>query len=395
MSIFFSRFNTDYTEILSIIITNPSDKDANVHVAPPYANFTDFDVTIGAGTSKEVPITPADIQTDYMDVNNWNVGYIENKIITVDSNTPILLVASNTHSDLDNGDKYVIYPICQLGKEYHVIADEAQTFWMELMSTNIFTVIATEDATTVTIPWITNVSGVVINKGQQYTFADYYSVTNIVVSADKPVAVLSGAICGFGYWNPDYCNHEAVMLYPTDNWDTTIPYFKFRPSDEGEMMVLIKENGTDLSADGKVIFSGLTEYNYVIANITQGIYFTANKPIYGVAIGSENSRGEGSPFFVHLPSPKNFITGSITFATGLSDIETKLVHFVRVVTDIASIGSITVDNYTPNGLLYIRMGRSTYYFRDVLVQTGQHTVSAPDGVEFRAEDAPKERKALP
>ncbi|KHJ87097.1 hypothetical protein OESDEN_13135 [Oesophagostomum dentatum] len=53
-----------------------------------------------------------------------------------------------------------------------------------------------------------------------------------------------------------------------------------------------------------------------------------------------------------------------------------LKHFIRVTcSSVACIGTVKVDNYIPNGLLYTRMGRSKYYFVDVAAKGGQHTVT--------------------
>lgn len=69
----------------------------------------------------------------------------------------------------------------------------------------------------------------VLNRGQQLTLATYYSQvgqrsrpsrrfqrlmlalaqTTIAVTSNKPVAVMSGSVCGFGYYNPSHCSYEV------------------------------------------------------------------------------------------------------------------------------------------------------------------------------------------
>ncbi|KAK6040778.1 hypothetical protein COOONC_21717, partial [Cooperia oncophora] len=66
------------------------------------------------------------------------------------------------------------------------------------------------------------------------------------------------------------------------------------------------------------------------------------------------------------------------------DEQLNLKHFIRVTCNsLDCIGTVKIDNYVPNGLLYtrrnklecLRMGRSEYYFVDVAVTGGKHTVS--------------------
>ncbi|VDO20427.1 unnamed protein product [Heligmosomoides polygyrus] len=58
------------------------------------------------------------------------------------------------------------------------------------------------------------------------------------------------------------------------------------------------------------------------------------------------------------------------------DEQLNLKHFIRVTcSTVNCIGTVKVDNYVPNGLLYTRMGKSNYYFVDVSVKGGQHSVS--------------------
>ncbi|KAK6036715.1 hypothetical protein COOONC_25780 [Cooperia oncophora] len=140
--------DTSYTENLSLTITNPTDQIASVTITSSYVNFTTMNVLVGGGEVKTVSITPADIQTDYMDQYLQYV-VIENKVLFVNSNATISLIASNSLTGGGGEDKFVVLPICQLGMEYHVVGDESSHVFQSYESTNIITIIATQDNTTV------------------------------------------------------------------------------------------------------------------------------------------------------------------------------------------------------------------------------------------------------
>ncbi|PIO69802.1 transporter, major facilitator family protein [Teladorsagia circumcincta] len=89
----------------------------------------------------------ASLQTDYMD-QYLQYAVIENKVLFVDSNVSVSLIASNSLLGAGGEDKFVVLPICQLGMEYHVVGDESSHVFQSYQSTNIITIIATQDSTT-------------------------------------------------------------------------------------------------------------------------------------------------------------------------------------------------------------------------------------------------------
>ncbi|VDP43820.1 unnamed protein product [Heligmosomoides polygyrus] len=147
------------------------------------------------------------MQTDYMD-QYLQKAVIENKALFVNTNATVSLVASNSLSDGGGEDKFVVLPICQLGLEYHVVGDESSRVFQSYQSTNIITIVAAEDNTTVQMDYLFT-TPTVLNRGQQLTLATYYSQTTIAVTSNKPVAVMSGSVCGFGYYNPSHCSYEV------------------------------------------------------------------------------------------------------------------------------------------------------------------------------------------
>ncbi|KAK5975981.1 hypothetical protein GCK32_008810, partial [Trichostrongylus colubriformis] len=143
--------DTSYTENLSVSITNPTGQIASVTITSSYVNFTTMNFMVGGGEVKTMSITPADIQTDYMD-QYLQFAIIENKVLFIDSNVTISVIASNSLSGGGGEDKFVVLPV-RLNYLY----------------------------TTPTV----------LNRGQQLTIATYYTQTTVAVTSDKPVAVIS------------------------------------------------------------------------------------------------------------------------------------------------------------------------------------------------------------
>ncbi|EYC20357.1 hypothetical protein Y032_0022g586 [Ancylostoma ceylanicum] len=368
--------DTSYTENLSLIITNPTDQNALITINSPYPSFTNISLTVGGGQWRKVDINPASIQTDYMD-QYLQKAVIENKSLFVNSNVSVSLVASNSLNDGSGEDKFVVLPICQLGTEYHVVGDESAHSFQSYQSTNIITVIATQDNTTVRLNYLYT-APTVLNRGQQLTIATFYTQTTIAVNSDKPVAVISGSVCGFGYYNPSHCSYEVLMLAPSSNWGKEAAFYKFQPEDMGEYMVLFENNNTDLYINEEKVAQGPFGHDsYLIAGTTTGAFVRATGPIYVVAVGSTNYQDQGAPFFANVPGSSQFSQGPYTFSVAPTlDEQLNLKHFIRVTcSTISCIGTVKVDNYVPSGLLYTRMGRGNYYFVDVAVKGGPHTVS--------------------
>ncbi|CAJ0598748.1 unnamed protein product [Cylicocyclus nassatus] len=371
-----SAKDTSYTENLSVTITNPGTVDATVTISSPFPLFQNATVTVGGGQTKTVNIDPPSIQTDYMD-QYLQKAVVENKTLFVNSNVSISLVATNSLSQGGGEDKFVVLPICQLGQEYHIVGDESARTFQSYQSTNILTIIAVEDNTTVSMNYLYE-TPTTLNRGQQLTIATYYMATTIAVTSNKNVAVLSGSVCGYGYYNPSHCSYEALMLAPSSSWGNEAPFYKYLPEDLGEFMVLFENNNTDVYFDEQKLSIGPFNHdNYLIAATETGVYIRATGPIYVVAVGSTNTQNQGAPFFANVPGSSTFGQGPYTFGVATTlDEQLNMKHYVRVTcSSLACLGTVKVDNYIPNGLLYVRMGRSNYYYVDVAVKAGQHTVS--------------------
>ncbi|CAI4225632.1 unnamed protein product [Auanema sp. JU1783] len=369
-----NHLEPDSSERLFLTVSNPSDGAASITITSPFNGFTTIMRTVPAHQSLPINIVPTNIQADYD--NNLLRNYtIDNRSIFVTSNVSVKLVATNQASDGSSEDKFAVLPICQLGFEYIVIADEAPR--KNISTVNIFSVIAMEDNTQVRIGYLLINEN--LSKGQVLTYATDYAVSGFDIKSNKKIAVITGSMCGFGFSNPQHCSHEATMEYPTNDWDTEYPHYKFNYEDASEVMVFFLQDNTSITIDDYTIPVLYSSDQFVIFGINTGIYISADKPIYAMMVGSVNIQSDGAPFLVNLVGKNHMTSGPVVFATGMnSDEGLNMKHFARVITTLDFTGYISVNGYTPNPILYRRMGKSDYYFIDVQVTAGQQVVQTTD-----------------
>ncbi|CAI4230435.1 unnamed protein product [Auanema sp. JU1783] len=370
-----SSTDQSYTETLTLTITNPGTTDGSITVYSSDPDFVNVTVAITKQSSSTVNITPPTLQTNYMDLGNGKTVY-DRKALFVASNTPVSLVVSNFRTDAKGGDTFAVIPTCNLAQQYFMIGDQSIPNQFKANYTNIITLVGAKQNATVKLGGLL-ASSIEIGPGDTVTIATNLYVNSVIINSTAPIAVFSANVCGYSHVNPQACSYEAAMLFPTRSWGAFVPFYKLLPEDTGEVIVRFQYDKTYLLIDNEVYHTKpFYSDEYVALNITSGVYLQGSSPIDVTAIGNIANSGLGAPFFLHVPSSNNFITRDLTFATGL-DKSPMTTHVVRITTDINYIGSFSVDGYAPNPLLYRRMGFSDYYFVDVKVTAGQHTISNP------------------
>ncbi|CAJ0916860.1 unnamed protein product, partial [Mesorhabditis belari] len=370
------RAFTTGTKFIFAVTNSHLKKPATVTVSTPSALFSTATFTVPPLQNSLFNLPP-EIQTNYRD---QHVGYFQttNRSITVVADTTVTVVVRNAHSDGVSEDMYTVYPVCSLGTSYRSVGDDAAR--NNMRSTNIWSVVATQDGTQVTtFPPLTNPATVTINAGQVLTIAvNVIPLTNYQITTNFPVAVISGAVCGFGYWNPLICNYEAIMLFPIQDSGLLFPYTQFISEDRGEVMLFSQTQNTTVYVNGVAQGTLAGAQAYYIFSILGSAMITTSNPSYAVAVSSIRTDGQGSPFLVHIPSVSQFTNQTyIQVTTGLTG-RSPASHYIRLQTDLPSTGKLTVDNWVVSPLFYQRQGKSTYYVADFPVQPGTHVIQSTD-----------------
>jgi hypothetical protein len=222
-----------------------------------------------------------------------------------------------------------------------------------------------------------------VNRLQVLTFSHtLYYLTGIEIEADKPVAAISGVLCGIGIDNNNICDHEVEMLLPAESWGTQFAFITFAGSTYNEF-ILTANQETRVYNDQQLLFV-MQSYHYLVFNASN-IYIWADKPVEVMEVGkrTEGTVRHGAPWFVNVPASEQFMSGSVLFTTN-ANLANGTRHYVHITTMLASIGTISIDGYTPSALLYTRVGRSTFYFYRQRIEVGQHTVSSPPTSKYAA-----------
>ncbi|CAJ0578460.1 unnamed protein product, partial [Mesorhabditis spiculigera] len=374
--------DNSYTENITVVISNGDSVSADITITSPFVALQNNQFTVPPKTIYSYSLPP-EIQTNY---RNVDVGYVKtsNKSISlVAKNAKVTVVVRNSHSDGLSEDDYVIYPTCTLGSQYHSVGDES--LWSGKNATNIFSITALQDNTLVaTYPRLTVVN-FTINAGEVLTLSsDIYPMSNYRILASAPVAVTSGAVCGFGYYNQNQCNHEAVMLFPLADSGVAFPYTQFKSEDNGELMVFVTDNRTIVSLDG-VPWDRFDAIEYGLLRVQGSVFITMDKPGYVIAIGSTRSDFQGSPFLAHIPSLSQYTNQTyLQVQTGLVG-RTFASHYIRIQTDVQMTDGISVDGWPINALFYERQGKSASYIADWSINAGTHVIqTTKPGVRFSA-----------
>jgi hypothetical protein len=366
--------NSHY-ENLTLIVNNPNAVPADITVSSIYPDFTTISTQVPANGATIIYIAPHQIQTNYGRAVLNNV-VTENKGILIRSSVSVQIVAVNERNDSRGvGEAYAIFPTCQLGMSYKVFGDSVPQ-----QTTRQYSIVATQDNTTVMYnAWNLGLSlqTVVLNRLQTHTYTTFnYYMTGARVIADKPVAVVSGVVCGLGWLALGYCNHMAAMMISTDYWGTTFPLVNLQPATDGCEYIL------NSYMDGTIIYDDGVPLLTINSDQFARFYYptsilTTSWPCDVMQVCSRFNATHGDPCFLHIPSDNLFINGSTQFLTGYSTADqTTVLHYVRITTNVAYVGMIRIDGgAAPSSLLYTRVGRSTFYYYETLIGNGVHVVS--------------------
>uniref|UniRef100_A0A1I7ZIM8 IgGFc_binding domain-containing protein n=1 Tax=Steinernema glaseri TaxID=37863 RepID=A0A1I7ZIM8_9BILA len=375
--------DTTSTELLTVIVTNPNPVAAEVSISSIRSGWTaPPKQTVPAKSSVTIEISPSDMQTGFgfqkpVGVVVEDKGLfleasapVSDKGLFLEASAPVSVLTENQHTDGGSSDMFTVFPVCNLGTQYKAVGDLALS-----EKTNLYTIVATEDDTHVTFA---HRGATVTKKLKRLQTVTFLSVdiptTNNPISADKTIAVISGAVCGFGYLQvKSPCNEEALMLLPVGAWGRTYPFAPFFGQPKSEVVSLPWENGTVVSFGDSS--ETLQNASYRVWK-TESALFEASAPVDMVAVGGTTRPDYmGAPFFTHVPAVEQFLEGSVTVHTGIAlHAQSAPTHFVRVIQHLWDLDSVSIDGWPISGLIYTRIGRTDYFYVDYPVEKGKHTV---------------------
>ncbi len=355
---------------INLFISSNYSTSGTVVSAYPGVN-QNFTVTTGVVTQLSIP------------VGICLQGGLEDKGIHIVSNDPISVYGLN--KGYSTTDAFLALPVNALGLDYRIVTYKTSI-------TNFgscFSVVATQDATTLTVfnHQTNSTTNINLNQGQTYHVEAPNvdeDVTGSRVQSNFPVAVfgssdqvsITGLICGSA-------NHIVEQMFPYYSWGknfVTVP-LAGRDASGDIFRIVSAQNGTDIAING-IFVATINSGDYYESNLIGYNSITTSKPVIlaqfakGIACSGNIT---GDPFMMLIPPREQFLT-NYTVSTVAGFIS----HWVNVVAPDYALGTIYQDGALIPNAAFIQIGSTNYYGAQRLVSEGSHTFTStfPFGVSI-------------
>jgi RHS repeat-associated protein len=357
-----------------LYITSPVDTNGTVTI--PGSNFSQ-NFTVQANTITTVEL--GFVQATQSDV-------VQNKGVHVTSALPVTVYGMNQR--VFTSDAYLGLPVEALGTDHYVLT------YSNMSSTpaSQVGVVATEDATTVTItPSATTgnrLAGVpytiALNQGQTYLLQNTVpttagDLTGTHVSSDKRIAVFSGNKSATIPVTVSCCDdHLVEQLPPTNVWGKRFATIPLATRSKGDFFrVIAAEDNTEVYLNGGLTAT-LNHGEWVERIILDPAEIVATKPIMVAQMATSRfydpgTAGQVDPFMMILPPYSQFLN-HYTITTPSSGFP---INFANVVVPIDWLGEITIDGEPIPDFLFTDIGVSGYAGAQIPLTVGAHTFDGP------------------
>ncbi len=309
----------------------------------------------------------------------------ERLAVHITADTAIAVYGLN--SRYQTTDTFMGLPITALGTVYRVMG------YTKLASDLLshFSIVATEDGTTVTItPTTATGSGrpkdrpftVQLRQGDVYTVSALWQsigpcdLTGTLVMANKPVAVFSGHQCAYVPPKVKSCNHLIEQLPPVTAMGKHYYLGQLKERSKYTFRVVASEDQTRVFKNSKLVAVLKAGEFYEELNVTDHIQVTADKPILVAqfAQGFENGDNVGDPMMI-LVSPTQQFMNNYRFATPING---EWHHYINVVAPTESIKDVRLNGRRVESSLFKRLGDSRYSIAQVQIPYGTHVIRSEE-----------------
>ncbi len=319
-----------------------------------------------------------------------------------------------------SSDAFLVLPTQSLGKDYIVLAYKNDGYFASQLgrTPSQFAAVAVEDSTLVNIQPTTKTYAngdlpqeVLLNKGQVYLVQAEISTANptgdltgTIVTANKPIALFAGhqratlpveAFIGATSPSRDFLCEQIPPIQAWGKSAFIVPFPKpaqITNSGFDIYRVLAANNNTNVYFN-KTLVATLNRGQYYEAPINQAGTITANGPILVAQYKKTSNDGGASyisdPFMMIIPPEEQFIENCKLINIQAYEIQenfqyTKvyLEHYITLVVPQDALTSTKIDGAVVSPGLYKQIPNSSFYYANVLVSEGQHTVNStkPIGV---------------
>lgn len=366
-----------YPEALELLITGATNTTGTVAAAG--GGFeTNFAVSAGLVTSLALPMS---LEIGSHDTN-------ELKGIHVTAGAEVTVYVLNRHKG--SSAAYLALPTDVLGADYRVLA-----YRDSVVSGSKFALVATEDATQVTItPAVSSRATLVpgyrwagvpytvrLNRGETYQYSPGYSPDPVVdvsgsrVSADKPIAVWGGHKCATIPQNMP-CDMILEQLPPVEAWGRSVVTLPLATRKHGDTVrVLASATNTHVRFNGALV-TNLGAGQYYEQIVTGPAQITADQPIlvaqYGNSSSFDGVESADSSMAVVVPAEQFLPAYTLLIPAGRYPT-----NYLNLTVPAAAVGAINLDGVPLPATHFVAIGTSGFQGAQIKVDAGTHTLTGP------------------
>ena len=332
------------------------------------------------GVTQNFTVTPGIVTQLTLPSDVSLQGGVEDKGIRITADNPISVYGLNKQQYTT--DAFLAIPVAALGLDYRVISYSNY----DVSSGSCFSIVATQDATALTIfnHQTNSTTYVNLNSGQTYHVTSTNvgdDLTGSRIQSNFPVAVFGAVTCALIPLGCYACDHIVEQMFPYYSWGknfVTVP-LAGRDASGDIFRIVAAEDGTDISINGIFILTINTGAFYE-TNLTGYNSITTSK----ATILAQFAKGQmcsgnitGDPFMMLIPPREQFLTDyTICSVAGFTS------HWVNVVAPDYAISNIYQDGVLIPPGAFTPIGTTNYFGAQRPVTAGSHNFNStsPFGV---------------
>jgi hypothetical protein len=328
-----------------------------------------FTVAVGAITTVALPSS--------VFLNSSNV--IGNNGIHVTAQKEVTIYGLNREQFTT--DAYLGLPTDILGTEYINLGYQN----VDVVNATQFGIVATQNATTVTITPTVTTSGrlaavpfnITLNQGQTYLLRNTGSfpsdLSGTIIMSDKPIAVFGSHQCANIPRGFFACDHVVEELPSTASWGKNFITVPLKTRLKGDTFrFLASQNATTVQVNGATVAT-LNRGQFFETVLTTASQVISDKPILVAQYSNSSSFDDvtSDPFMMLIPPFEQFL-GAYTITTPASGFSQ---NFVNVVAPNAAVGTIMLDGAIIPAGSFTPVGSTGFSGAQLNISLGAHNLS--------------------
>ncbi|XP_054752591.2 uncharacterized protein LOC129258325 [Lytechinus pictus] len=301
---------------------------------------------------REITLTQRQMKTISIPGNvAANGGGPQNGTIVVTSNLEITVHAANIMPKTNDG--FVAIPTDAVGKEYVIASYDIVTGqW------SVFTITGTQQGTRIQVvpsqrilharQWYNagQIINVQLSEAQSVQFRCPDDLTGTYITADKPVAVVSGATCTRVPRSMQRCDHLVEMLPPISTLGTRFSVLPLLNRTGYVFRMIAARPNTKVHLAGTIYTLGqrgsFREFNQ---DAQLPVTITSNRPLLVMQYGKGmDINFWGDPFMSIVPPVEQYMEGMTTFGPLAQSGQDMFFNFLSVSVTSADLYTISLNN---------------------------------------------------